>query len=61
MEPTETQYLILSALETLRLLIHSFYDEETGSWYIRTPSPVLPIAKLSPDGDIVPINDSQQP
>lgn len=55
-EPTEAQYLILNALDTLKLLIHSFYDQDEGSWYIRTPSPVLPTARLLQNGDIVPIN-----
>jgi hypothetical protein len=55
-EPTEEQYLIINALDTLKLLIHSFYDEEEGIWYIGTPSPVLSTAKLLPNGDIVPIN-----
>lgn len=56
MEPTEEQYLILNALETLGLLEHNFYDEDDGSWYIRTPSPILPIARLLPNGDITPVN-----
>ena len=56
MEPTEEQYLIINALDTLKLLIHSFYDQGNGIWYIATPSPVLPTAKLLPNGDIAPIN-----
>lgn len=56
MEPTEEQYLILNTLETLRLLIHSIYDEDDGVWYIRTPSPFLPTARLLPNGEIVPLN-----
>lgn len=56
MEPTEEQYLIINALDTLKLLIHSFYDQGNGIWYIATPSPILPTAKLLPNGDIVPIN-----
>ena len=55
MEPTEAQYLIINALETLDLLEWRLYDEETGFWRIHTPSPVLPIALLLPSGDIVPV------
>jgi hypothetical protein len=53
-EPTEAQYLIINALETLDLLEWRIYDEETGFWRIHTPSPVLPNAFLLPNGDIVP-------
>jgi hypothetical protein len=56
-EPTEEQYLILNALE-MELLEHNFYDEEDESWYVRTPSPILLIARLLPNGDITPINFS---
>ena len=55
MEPSEVQYLILNALDTLELLGSRFYDEYTGTWYIETPSPVLPIARILQNGDIVPI------
>ncbi|MBA3920978.1 MAG: hypothetical protein H0X31_04395 [Nostocaceae cyanobacterium] len=54
MEPTELQYLILNALETLDLLEWRLYDEYTGYWRIQTPSPVLPVAYILPNGDIVP-------
>ena len=54
MEPTEAQYLIINALETLDLLEWRLYDEETGRWRIHTPSLVLPIAIILPNGDIVP-------
>ncbi len=55
MEPSESQYLILNALDTLELLSHAVYDEETGIWVIETPSSVLPYARLLQNGDIVPM------
>lgn len=54
MEPTEEQYLIINALQTLGLVEYDFYDLDNGDWYIATPSPVLPISIVLPDGDIVP-------
>ena len=54
MEPSEAQYLIVNALETLELLQWRLYDEETGYWRIHTLSPVLPIAYILQNGDIVP-------
>ncbi len=54
MEPTEAQYLIINALETLELLQFRLYDESTGDWLIITPSPVLPVSSLKQNGDIVP-------
>ena len=54
-ESTEAQYLILNALETLELLQRRVYDPEQGFWIIETPSSVLPIAFLLPNGEIVPI------
>jgi hypothetical protein len=54
-EPTEAQYLIINALETLDLLIASRYDEDTGIWYINTLSPVLPFAMVWQSGDITPV------
>lgn len=56
MEPTEAQYLVLNALETLGLLEGMFYDEERGSYYITTPSRVLPTALLLQNGEIAPIS-----
>ncbi|MDV2996496.1 MAG: hypothetical protein N4J56_006150 [Chroococcidiopsis sp. SAG 2025] len=56
MEPTEEQYLIINALDTLDLLQNGFYDESTGDWYIQTPSPVLPISIIQHDGEVVPTN-----
>ncbi len=60
MEPTEEQYLILNALDTLFLLQERFYDQNTGIWYIQTPSPFLPIAKMLQNGDITPIEPESE-
>ncbi|MBD2022662.1 hypothetical protein H6F43_20985 [Leptolyngbya sp. FACHB-36] len=54
MEPTETQFLVVNALQTLNLLEYDFYDVDSGDWYISTPSAVLPIAIILPNGDVVP-------
>ncbi|WP_341525729.1 hypothetical protein WKK05_24545 [Nostoc sp. UHCC 0302] len=54
MEPSEAQYLIINALTTLDLLGNTFYDEDSGNWYINTLSQVLPIAMILQNGDIVP-------
>ena len=54
MEPSAAQYLIVNALETWELLQWRLYDEETGYWHIHTLSPVLPIAYILQNGDIVP-------
>jgi hypothetical protein len=53
-EPTEEQYLVINALETLNLLIWRLYDEDTGYWHIQTPSTVLPLASILPNGEVVP-------
>jgi hypothetical protein len=53
-EPTEEQYLIINALQTLGLVEYDFYDSDNGDWYIATLSPVLPISIVLPNGDIVP-------
>jgi hypothetical protein len=55
-EPTEEQYLIIQALDTLELIGSHFFDGETGDWYIQTPSPILPHAIILPDGSIVSLN-----
>ncbi|MDJ0601597.1 MAG: hypothetical protein QNJ37_22470 [Crocosphaera sp.] len=60
MEPTNEQYLIINALDTLELLEGSLYDENTGYWYIRTPSQSLPTAVILPTGDIYPLNWIQE-
>ncbi|HBL11987.1 MAG TPA: hypothetical protein DD379_11370 [Cyanobacteria bacterium UBA11162] len=54
-EPTEAQYLVINALDTLGLLIENRYDEDTGVWYVFTPSPILPLAVLRQSGEITPI------
>lgn len=56
MEPSEEQYLIINALQTLDLLQSTFYDEDSGNWYINIPSSVLPVAIILQNGDIVPTN-----
>jgi nucleoside-diphosphate-sugar epimerase len=54
MEPTEAQYLVINALETLGLLEGMVYDEERRFYFISSISSVLPIAILLPNGEIVP-------
>lgn len=56
MEPTEEQYLILNALDTLELIYNALYDEDNGIWIIQTPSSVLPIAQLLQNGEIIPFS-----
>ncbi|NJK67023.1 MAG: hypothetical protein HC789_18555 [Microcoleus sp. CSU_2_2] len=56
MKPTESQYLVINALQTLQLIEYEFYDGESGDWYIATPSQVLPVAVILPNGEIVPTN-----
>jgi hypothetical protein len=53
MEPTEEQFLVFNALE---IVLYSLYDPDDGSWYISTLSPILPVAKILPDGEITPVN-----
>ena len=60
MEPSEAQFLIINALESLELLNWRLYDEEKGFWYIRTPSRVLPVAVILHNGDVVPLQFVQQ-
>ena len=56
MQPTEFQYLVINALQTLELLDYEFYDEDSGDWYIATSSTILPISVILPNGEIVPTN-----
>lgn len=56
MEPSEAQYLIINALDTLDLLSSNFYDEDTGDWYMQTPSSTLPNSIIRQNGDIVPLD-----
>lgn len=60
MEPSEDQYLIINALDTLELLGYNFYDENTGIWYIETPSPILSISKIFQNGEISPISPESE-
>jgi hypothetical protein len=54
-EPTEEQYLVINALDMLGLLIENRYDQDTGVWYIFTPSQVLPLAIIRRNGEVTPI------
>ncbi len=54
MEPSEAQYLIITALDTLGFLIYHLYDRETGNWYIETSSNVLQRSVILQTGDIYP-------
>jgi hypothetical protein len=54
-EPTEEQYLVLNALETLGLLLFRVYDEDNGAWLIITSSLTLPRSYLLPNGEIIPL------
>jgi hypothetical protein len=56
-EPTEAQYLVINALETLNLLIWRLYDEYTGYWHIQTPSTVLSPPSILPNGEVVPFGE----
>jgi hypothetical protein len=55
-EPTEEQFLIFNALDTLALIQIHFYDANQGYWYIQTPSPILAISVIAPAGEIFPLN-----
>jgi hypothetical protein len=55
-EPTEAQYVVLNALETLGLLAGMFYDQDKGFWYITTPSLVLPTALYYKMAKLPPIS-----
>ena len=59
-EPTEEQYMVINALDTLDLLRLNFYDENRGVWYIETPSPLLPISKVLENGEVVPIEPESE-
>ncbi|MEC4895050.1 MAG: hypothetical protein SAL07_17580 [Oscillatoria sp. PMC 1051.18] len=52
MEPSEAQYLVINALETLGLLVWRLYDEEKGFWYITSPSRILPRAVILQNGEV---------
>jgi hypothetical protein len=53
-EPTEEQFLVFNALDTLALILGDFYDERQSNWYIQTPSQILPLSVIVPNGEIVP-------
>lgn len=55
MEQTELQYLVFNALETLGLLVYNFYDVSSGIWFLETLSPSLPVCRLMPDGEVLPL------
>jgi hypothetical protein len=55
MEPTEAQYLVINAIDTLGLLQENTYNENIGAWYINTLSPVLPFAMILQNGEVVPV------
>lgn len=64
MEPTEEQFLVFNALETLAIVLYSFYNSISGLWYLETLSPTLPISVILPNGEIVPfefVQDYDQP
>ncbi|NES25834.1 MAG: hypothetical protein F6K41_44845 [Symploca sp. SIO3E6] len=54
MEPSDEQYLIINALDTLGLLNYQLYDRDTGNWYIETPSTNLSRSVITPTGEIYP-------
>lgn len=55
MEPSDAQYLIINALQTLELRTYNTYEEDRGLWFIATLSSVLPVAVITQDGEIYPI------
>jgi hypothetical protein len=54
-EPSDEQYIIINALETLAFLIYQLYDRDTGNWYIETSSTNLPRSVITQTGEIYPI------
>lgn len=53
MEPSEAQYPIINALQTLELLNYNTSERDRGVC-IATPS-LLPVAAIAQDGEIYPI------
>ena len=45
---------MINALATIELLERQYYSRDNGNWYIETPSPILPIAMILQNGEIVP-------
>lgn len=61
MDRTEAQYPVFNALEALSLVSCDFYDEDaTGIWYLETVSLALPISRLIPDGEILPLETNYE-
>lgn len=60
MEPTEEQFLVFNALDTLQLLRRDFYDAQSKVRYLETLSPILPLPRLMPDGEILPMEASYE-
>lgn len=54
-EPTEVQFLVFNALDTLACIQMHFYNQQNGYWYIQTPSRILPLSVIMPDGEIYPL------
>jgi hypothetical protein len=59
-EPTEEQYIVVNALETLGLLIENRYDQESGLWYLYTLSPLVPFSVLMQNGEITTIEPMEE-
>ncbi len=55
MEPSDAQYLIINALQSLELMTYNIYEPDRGLWFIATLSLILPIAAISQDGEIYPL------
>lgn len=60
MDPTEEQFLVFNALDTLQLPRPDFFDAQRSIWYVETLSPILPLARLMPDGEILPLETSYE-
>jgi hypothetical protein len=59
-EPSDAQYLIINALQTLELIEYNTYESDRGLWYIITPSSVLPLAVITQTGEIYPVQWLQE-
>jgi hypothetical protein len=55
MEPSNEQYLIINALQTLDLIEYDWYQRDRGLWFITTLSIILPTSVIMQDGQIYPI------
>jgi hypothetical protein len=54
-EPSDAQYLIINALQTLALISYDWYERDRGLWFIATPSSILPRAVILQNGEVYPI------